>query len=317
MKLKYLLFAAVAMLTVSCSEDDLDSKSIFSNETATEQNDFDRWLQKNYVDNYNIQFKYKFEYKESDTQYNLSPADYDKGVALAKLTKYMWLETYETICGLDFIRTYCPKVMHLVGSPAFNEDGSIVLGTAEGGMKITLYNVNSIDLNNLSLDFLNHWYFHTMHHEFAHILHQTKNYPTEFNNVTKDSYQSTSWVNLKDSVTAWKMGYITPYASMETQEDFVEILSTYITTPQSYWDYVLERADPKYSATIQEGYESYIKADTNGRELISQKLKIVSDWLKEAWGVEIDSLRKEVLYRSQHYQELDLKDLSIKEDAKQ
>ena len=31
----------------------------------------------------------------------------------------------------------------------------------------------------------------------------------------------------------------------------------------------------------------------------------------------IDSLRKEVLYRSQHYQELDLKDLSIKEDAKQ
>ena len=315
MKLKYLFLAAVSALAISCSEDDLDKESIFNSSSAMAQGQFDKWLQKNYVDNYNIQFKYRFEFKESDKDYNLSPADYDKGVALAKLTKYMWLESYEKVCGVDFIRTYCPKVMHLVGSPAYNEDGSIVLGTAEGGMKITLYNVNNLDLENLNLYVLNQWYFHTMHHEFSHILHQTKNYPTEFNNVTKDSYQSTSWVNLKDSVTAWKMGYITPYASMETQEDFVEILSTYITNPQSYWDYVLEKADPKFNATLQEGYESYVTPTTNGRELISQKLQIVRDWMKDSWGIDIDTLRAEVLYRSQHFKELDLKDITINEDA--
>ena len=315
MKLKYLFLAAVSALAISCSEDDLDKDSIFNSSSAMAQGQFDKWLQKNYVDNYNIQFKYRFEFKESDKDYNLSPADYDKGVALAKLTKYMWLESYEKVCGVDFIRTYCPKVMHLVGSPAYNEDGSIVLGTAEGGMKITLYNVNNLDIENLNLYVLNQWYFHTMHHEFSHILHQTKNYPTEFNNVTKDSYQSTSWVNLKDSVTAWKMGYITPYASMETQEDFVEILSTYITNPQSYWDYVLEKADPKFNATLQEGYESYVTDKTNGRELISQKLQIVRDWMKDSWGIDIDSLRAEVLYRSEHFKELDLKDITINEDA--
>lgn len=315
MKLKYLFLAAVSALAISCSEDDLDKESIFNSSSAMAQGQFDKWLQKNYVDNYNIQFKYRFEFKESDKDYNLSPADYDKGVALAKLTKYMWLESYEKVCGVDFIRTYCPKVMHLVGSPAYNEDGSIVLGTAEGGMKITLYNVNNLDLENLNLYVLNQWYFHTMHHEFSHILHQTKNYPTEFNNVTKDSYQSTSWVNLKDSVTAWKMGYITPYASMETQEDFVEILSTYITNPQSYWDYVLEKADPKFNATLQEGYESYVTPTTNGRDLISQKLQIVRDWMKDSWGIDIDTLRAEVLYRSQHFKELDLKDITINEDA--
>ena len=315
MKLKYLFLAAVSALAISCSEDDLDKESIFNSSSAMAQGQFDKWLQKNYVDNYNIQFKYRFEFKESDKDYNLSPADYDKGVALAKLTKYMWLESYEKVCGVDFIRTYCPKVMHLVGSPAYNEDGSIVLGTAEGGMKITLYNVNNLDIENLNLYVLNQWYFHTMHHEFSHILHQTKNYPTEFNNVTKDSSQSTSWVNLKDSVTAWKMGYITPYASMETQEDFVEILSTYITNPQSYWDYVLEKADPKFNATLQEGYESYVTDKTNGRELISQKLQIVRDWMKDSWGIDIDSLRAEVLYRSEHFKELDLKDITINEDA--
>ena len=315
MKLKYLFLAAVSALAISCSEDDLDKDSIFNSSSAMAQGQFDKWLQKNYVDNYNIQFKYRFEFKESDKDYNLSPADYDKGVALAKLTKYMWLESYEKVCGVDFIRTYCPKVMHLVGSPAYNEDGSIVLGTAEGGMQITLYNVNNLDIENLNLYVLNQWYFHTMHHEFSHILHQTKNYPTEFNNVTKDSYQSTSWVNLKDSVTAWKMGYITPYASMETQEDFVEILSTYITNPQSYWDYVLAKADPSYKASLQEGYESYVTDKTNGRELISQKLQIVRDWMKDSWGIDIDSLRAEVLYRSEHFKELDLKDITINEDA--
>ena len=175
MKLKYLFLAAVSALAISCSEDDLDKDSIFNSSSAMAQGQFDKWLQKNYVDNYNIQFKYRFEFKESDKDYNLSPADYDKGVALAKLTKYMWLESYEKVCGVDFIRTYCPKVMHLVGSPAYNEDGSIVLGTAEGGMKITLYNVNNLDIENLNLYVLNQWYFHTMHHEFSHILHQTKN----------------------------------------------------------------------------------------------------------------------------------------------
>ena len=315
MKLKYLFLAAVSALAISCSEDDLDKESIFNSSSAMAQGQFDKWLQKNYVDNYNIQFKYRFEFKESDKDYNLSPADYDKGVALANLTKYMWLESYEKVCGVDFIRTYCPKVMHLVGSPAYNEDGSIVLGTAEGGMKITLYNVNNLDIENLNLYVLNQWYFHTMHHEFSPILHQTKNYPTEFNNVTKDSYQSTSWVNLKDSVTAWKMGYITPYASMETQEDFVEILSTYIASPQSYWDYVLAKADPSYKAALQEGYESYVTDKTNGRELIAQKWQLVRARMKDSWGIDIDALRAEVLYRSEHFKELDLKDITIKEDA--
>lgn len=50
----------------------------------------------------------------------------------------------------------------------------MVLGTAEGGMKITLYNVNDINPDKIDINLLNEYYFQTMHHEFAHILHQTK-----------------------------------------------------------------------------------------------------------------------------------------------
>ena len=51
-----------------------------------------------------------------------------------------------------------------------------MLGTAEGGKKITLYEVNSLDFENVDIEVLNEYYFKTMHHEFAHILHQKRNY---------------------------------------------------------------------------------------------------------------------------------------------
>lgn len=314
MKLKYLFIAAIAFLAVSCSEDDLDSQSIFREEVI-EQNDFDKWLQKNYVDNYNIQFKYRFEYKESDTDYNLAPADYDKSIVMAKLVKYLWLEVYEKIAGRDFIRTYCPKVLMLVGSLAY-DDGQVKMGTAEGGLKITLYNVNKIDMNdpNQGIDFLNRWFFHTMHHEFSHILHQTKDYPTEFNEVTKSSYQGPAWVNVSDSVTCFKMGYVGNYATMEPREDFVEVISTYITSEDSQWNYILTKADTTYHYELPDAYKNYVEKDTNGKTLLLKKLDIATKWLKDAYSIDIEELRQEILYRSKHFRELDFTDISIKEE---
>ena len=52
----------------------------------------------------------------------------------------------------------------------------MVLGTAEGGKKITLYNVNDLNVKKINIEKLNNYYFETMHHEFAHILHQKRNF---------------------------------------------------------------------------------------------------------------------------------------------
>lgn len=179
-KIKYLcwIFAA-ALAMVSCSEDELDPNSIFNTE-APERNEFDNWILENYVAPYNVDLKYRFSDIESDLNYNVTPADYNKSIALAQLVKYLWLDVYDELTYPEFLPTYCPKVMHFVGSGEYESNGSVVLGTAEGGMKITLFNVNSLDVENPDIDVLNQWYFKTMHHEFAHILHQTKNYSTEF-----------------------------------------------------------------------------------------------------------------------------------------
>ena len=131
----------------------------------------------NYVTPYNIDFKYKFEYKESDTDYNLAPAELSKSVAMAKLVKYLWIDAYVEVQGnnRDFICTYGPKMIHLIGSPAY-DNGKITLGTAEGGLKVTLYNINALNPNSVDVEMMNRWYFSTMHHEFSHIFIRPSNF---------------------------------------------------------------------------------------------------------------------------------------------
>jgi len=323
-----------AMLTMaSCSEDSLDEKSIFPDPTTSNSTAFDKWLEVNYQQPYNIQLKYRFEFKESDETKNLAPARYDKSVALAKLTKYLWLESYEELKGRDFIRQYCPKIMHFIGSYGYNSGGSVTLGVAEGGMKITLYNVNNLDFNNPDIEFLNYWFFKTMHHEFAHILHQTKPYPTDFNEVSAANYQSESWVNLEKN--QWlALGFISDYASRETQEDFVEIIANYITHDQEWWDEQLGLA-VKYTykgktsagADIEKSFygteptEAEVKAagiakvestdiDRSGRGYLETKLDIVRDWLKASWDIDLDALRTIVQRRSANVKMLDLQTLN-------
>lgn len=287
-KLIYSFFIMTAVLA-SCSKEKLDQKSIFDTDSP-EIGAFDTWLLLNYVEPYNIQFNYKYIDRESDNNYNLVPAEYDKAVAMAKLTKYLWIDSYNELLGDTFIKTYCPRMIQLIGSKAFNDQGSVVLGTAEGGLKITLYNINGLNPSSPSIDFLNEWFFKTMHHEFAHILHQTKNYSTDFNLISTD-YQGPSWLNLESDAVANKMGYVTCYASYSPDEDFVEIISNYVTHAKGYWESVLATAGEE------------------GGDKLARKFEIVRNYLQESWGIDIDKLRDIVQKRSANISQLDLKTL--------
>lgn len=287
-KLIYSFFIMTAVLA-SCSKEKLDQKSIFDT-GSPERGAFDTWLLLNYVEPYNIQFNYKYIDRESDNNYNLVPAEYDKAVAMAKLTKYLWIDSYNELLGDTFIKTYCPRMIQLIGSKAFNDQGSVVLGTAEGGLKITLYNINGLNPSSPSIDFLNEWFFKTMHHEFAHILHQTKNYSTDFNLISTD-YQGPSWLNLESDAVANKMGYVTCYASYSPDEDFVEIISNYVTHAKGYWESVLATAGEE------------------GGDKLARKFEIVRNYLQESWGIDIDKLRDIVQKRSANISQLDLKTL--------
>ena len=285
------LFAA---LFVSCSEDDLNSESVIT-EAQRVENDFDRWIVKHYVTPYNIDFKYRMEDIESDRDYNLIPADYTKSVQLAKLVEFLCLNVYDEVTGSkEFIRDYFPKMIHLVGSPAYKNNGDMILGTAEGGLKITLYNVNNINVLNVAD--LNYYYFKTIHHEFAHILHQTRPYPTAFKEISGSEYVKDSWSSAWGSgsaadAAALKAGFITPYASSAVDEDFVELIATYVTNTEATWAARLKTAG------------------TTGAPIINSKFEIVYNYMLDTWNIDLDVLRDTVLDHQERIGELDLDDL--------
>jgi substrate import-associated zinc metallohydrolase lipoprotein len=154
----------------------------------------------------------------------------------------LFYDVYTKFAGDDFMKKYGPRIFHFIGSSGYSPTtGTEVLGTASGGVKITLYNVNEmkpysagVTYSGADVSVLNERYFHTMHHEFSHILHQTKSYPVTFGQVTSGSYDPINWQD-RDSVWTHQNGYVTHYASSATYEDFVETLSCIITDTKHRW----------------------------------------------------------------------------------
>ena len=320
------LFGLLVLLASACSNDDLDKESIFTETTQTDSTPLDQWVKTNFTDPYNIRFLYRYNDKETDNYYNVIPADYDKSVALAILLKHVWIDTYTELVGQDFMKTYSPRVYQLIGSAEYNSStGSIVLGTAEGGIKVTLFRVNDIDVDHPVIDSdspypnteavpidLNYWFFHTMHHEFCHILTQKKDYSTDFRTISTANYQRASWINVKDKDAGVK-GFVTGYASMEYNEDFAETYATYITHTEDAWNKLLENA---VQVKLDENEDTIFTYDKNGNKFpvydysgydaIVKKLNIVKDYFQKQWGIDIDKLRTIVLRRSQEVKDLDL-----------
>ena len=287
-----ILLAFVASFALmSCSDDEPSSESIFPT-TSPKRDAFDKWLLENYTFPYNVEMKYKMEDIESDMKYHLVPADSAKTAKLSIIMKYLWFDAYNEVIGPDFIKENMPRTIHFIGSPAYNSEGTMVLGTAEGGLKITLYMVNSLDDETLKdYDTMNKYYFHTLHHEFTHILNQKIPYDQSFKLITESGYVSGDWYTISDK-TAHQAGFVTPYAMVEPLEDFAEMLSGYLTMSQSEWNAIL--AD----------------AGTTGAASISAKLDIVRNYMQESWNVDIDQLRAAVLRRASTLSAVDLEHLN-------
>ncbi|MDR1554078.1 MAG: putative zinc-binding metallopeptidase [Prevotellaceae bacterium] len=285
----FLTIITVAAMTWSCSEEKLNSESVFKDPDPALRTEFDKWLLENYTYPYNIGFKYKMEDIESDMSYDLVPATTKNAIAMAKIVKHLWLEVYDEVAGVDFTRTYIPRVIHLVGSGAYNSNNTFLLGTAEGGLKVTLFRINDLNINNINVNLLSEWYLKTMYHEFAHILHQTKNYPEEFKAISNSDYIGGSWSSISSTLQmAYQLGFVSRYSRMEANEDFVEIIAIYIVYGQANWDSILTQAG------------------TSGAAIINQKLEIVKSYLRNSWGIDIDELRRVFELKASTLQYLDL-----------
>lgn len=294
-KLILLTLSVLALAAVSCDYDNPDPDKSIIEESTHKNNEFDDWLDINYVYPYNIDFKYRMEDIESDMNYTLVPARVNCSVAMAHLLKYLCLEAYDEVAGVDFTRKYFPKQVHLIGSPAYNNNGTMVLGVAEGGKKITLYNLNSLPNVMNNVEILNEWYFSTIHHEFTHILHQTKPYEAAFKAISGTDYVADYWNEEPYDEDYLERGFITSYAQKNADEDMAEMVSKYITNDDKYWNSRLDAAG------------------TEGASIIMAKFNFIRKYLSSEWGIDIDGLRSVILRREAEVisGKIDLSDISV------
>ncbi len=357
-----LLVAVAAMAFSSCSEDKLGPTIFPDVDETLDPNSYsyklDKFLKENYLDKYNLTFLYKMPDISTNMNYNLVPAQYNNAVDLAVLCKHLWFDVYDKVAGPEFLKLYGPRILLMVGSPAYNpSSGSETVGLAEGGIKITLFKVNAMDINDFQM--MNDLYFHTMHHEFSHILHQTKTYPPEFNTISVGKYDATNWTGRGNEVCS--KGFVTPYASSEYREDFAETTACYIVYTDAQWATLMDLASRGWTTASSDednpdaAYYSFFyyknndaeadqtavypaderfintvvnedgsvtrywknerdtqgnrivvhpvedKDGVNGAEAILQKVQIIREWFRTAWGIELDELRDEVQYRQATY----------------
>lgn len=267
--IRYMLLLAGLVLGASCSKsDDVDPSKTVIKPSTVEKTPFDKWLKANYLDAYNVDYMYRMTDNETPRGRNLSPATIENSMRMAKLIKHSWFGVYDEVAGTEFMRQYSPRQIQIVGSSA---EG--LLGTAEQGLKVVLYDINSINVSNL--DGLNWKYFGTMHHEFAHILHQRKKWPVEFNEVTAGDYLPGTFFNsdvARLEVYAPK-GFVTAYSRKQDSEDVAEVTAAIICWTDQEWERL------------------FTAAGEAGGKKIRAKVEIMKKYMLESYGIDLEKLR--------------------------
>ena len=302
MKRLFKLFAVSAAIVAafaSCQKETLSDESVIK-ESRAEKTDFDKWLDANFLLPYNIDFKYRYELMESNVAYWTVPADYKQSIVYAHLVKYLCVDTYDEVAGTTFTCSYFPKLFFLEGTFHYDNNGSMILGTAEGGRKIFLGGVNHLNayledaIATHNPATLNEFYFKTIHHEFTHILNQTKNFSSDYQQVTGTDYVLGAW-NTTHRSDYLKYGFISQYSQHSDKEDFAEMMSTYIINTPEQWNQWLT------------------DAGADGAAKIRTKLEFVRSYMLDSWNIDLDELREVVLRRTSDIlaDKVDLEDLTI------
>jgi substrate import-associated zinc metallohydrolase lipoprotein len=282
---------------VSCSEEGPDPESIFVDETG-EKTQFDKWLDHYFIAPYNVKWEYRMLDAEADLGYFLVPADYLPSVKFAVAFKHVILEGYDEIWGNTYnVKAFFPKYFYIVGNYAYNNNGTMVLGTAEAGIKITFYGVNQYVFENIQVDdYGDHAIvrrFKTAHHEFTHSMHQQTPFSDDFRIISMTDYIEDDWNN-RTLQEALNNGFISTYARKNANEDFAELYSWYVTYSADWW---AARVAP---------------ASAEGMAKINQKLSILRTYMKNNWNLDLDVVRSVTLNRISELNNLDLTDIEIK-----
>ncbi|MGJ1416862.1 substrate import-associated zinc metallohydrolase lipoprotein [Sphingobacterium multivorum] len=267
------VFALGSLLSCSKDNDNLTVDLTKYNPDITAQNDVDKWLTSNLVDPYNIETVYRFERNFTDVNRDVSPVALGQVEPMMNAVLTTYLQPYEKIGGKTFIKTYTPKQFVLYGSPSYNTNGSITLGTADNGRRIVLYELNSLDFNNPAAVKRP---VRTIHHEFTHILNQNIVIPPAFEQISKADYTA-DWTGAANTAAVAKsLGFVSQYSRSSFGEDFAEMNAHLLVEGQVWFDNYCATTSPAAAAKLRE------------------KEKLVVSYFKDYYNIDYRALQAEV-----------------------
>ncbi|MBS1567326.1 MAG: putative zinc-binding metallopeptidase [Bacteroidetes bacterium] len=287
-----ILFLCLLGIMVSCKKQDAlqdVSKVPGLGGDTTSNTVIDKWIYDTLTVPFNISAKYRWDQFELELNKTLTPPKEEKIIPVLSAVKKVWIDTYIAEAGSNFMKSLIPKFFVLVGSASWNTDGTITLGTAEGGRRITLYVLNDFRTKGMPgfvpADSANiKQMFHTIEHEFGHILHQTVYYPAEFKTIGVGFYTS-NWNNVSDA-NANREGFVTAYSMSGPDEDFVEMISIMLTEGRAGFDKIVNSIPP---GTTLDGV-----TQAQAQSRLRQKESIVVNYFKDVWGINFYSLQTRV-----------------------
>lgn len=343
--MKKIIYILLAAAMVSCSVDNaLTADSVIpkdneQNDTQQEvlnpPNPLDTYIQERFTKPYNIRILYRFVEKETTRSWVLTPTKYDKAVQFASVFNYLFIEPYVEVTSKEFMKEHSFNTLILIGENAYHATRIPMRGLATNGVKIHMMNINNIRPN--SIFYLNDNALHTLYHETAHTWHQSVDYPTDYKRISGTDYKSNSWANSWTGTDYLKAGFISAYGSKDSDEDFVEMISRYITyfnatqdcgcatedttldTNGDGFDDALytawKRSFTNYNNNNGVSVASYDSARVweeqlelgnakirsteqyTGKEKLEQKMKMIRRYLTTTWNINLDVLRNKIRER--------------------
>ncbi|MEP7373603.1 MAG: substrate import-associated zinc metallohydrolase lipoprotein [Chitinophagaceae bacterium] len=293
MKLIKLIIAVLSMtiVTASCKKEDplgsVDNIPGLGGDTWV-PGPIDNWILDTLTTPYNIAVKYKWDQGElqDDFDKNLVPPKEEKVLPMMSAIKKVWIDSYVAEAGISFFKNISPKFFILVGSPAFIRN-AIKLGTAEGGRKVTLYDVNNFRIKGMPGYVLSDTenvkrVFATINHEYAHILDQNIKIPVEFSQSSAIAYTS-DWLNVS-AADARNEGFISQYAISAARDDWAETVSLMLVEGKAWFDQYVDGIN--YTGTTPNGTTASV-----ARGRLRQKEAVVVSYFKQTWNIDFYSLQ--------------------------
>ncbi len=233
-----LVFLLTSSLLMSCaSEDSLGASEL---ELATpELTELDKWIRNSYGAPYNIEVIYKWNENAVDLNRYLHPPIIGGVQPALAAVKKIWIDSYTEVAGADFVKKIAPRQIQLIGGINLNPSGTITLGLAEGGKRITFFNTDFVDLKNKAslVRFVS-----TMQHEYCHILNQTIPFDEEAYQLITPTGYTAQWFN-NSIQEANELGFITDYARASVVEDFAEIVNTMLSNSAADYKTLLDNIE--------------------------------------------------------------------------